>query len=70
MKVQCLLSFVKYEYQKVCPSLQWDGQRHLCVWAEEYAKELAIGAGCGSSFFNSWRDDIRDRRGEKNQNVS
>jgi hypothetical protein len=64
MKAQCGLSFVKYGYQKVCPALQWDGRRHVCVWAKEHARDLAIGGGCCSSLFNSWRDDIRDRRGE------
>jgi hypothetical protein len=47
--------------KNICPALQWNGKRHICIWANEYKQELAIGAGCCVSLFNSWRDELKNR---------
>lgn len=55
-----------------CPSLVWNGKRHICklmeipgTLGENYRKELHTGAGCSSNL-NSWRrEPLQDRTGSK-----
>ena len=54
------------EAKEPCPSLVWDGHRYWCgvvlstegAAREKLVENMAIGAGCGSSMFNSWRETI------------
>jgi hypothetical protein len=46
-----------------CEALIWNGSRHLCHLVVEdpdvFGKLLAIGAGCSSSLFNSYRENVK-----------
>jgi len=64
LKTQCILSVEMYGPQETCPALSWNGLRHVCEHAKTHETDLAIGAGCCASLFNSWRDDIHDRISE------
>lgn len=54
---------------KLCPALQWDGERHRCALMDlpgdlglNFRKELHAGAGCCSNL-NTWRKEpLQDRR--------
>lgn len=59
-----------------CPELQWDGSRHVCRLMTlpdplgfEFRQELYAGEGCCASLFNSWRDELKDRRPPKKKEV-
>lgn len=44
-----------------CRSLKWDGEKWRCVALKvnpQYYRELAVGAGCSSSLFNTDREKI------------
>ena len=66
----CELAYQVHGDIKDCPSLKWNGVRHICEIVasdpEKYARYDnyavdGIGSGCSSSLFNMWREDIRDR---------
>lgn len=67
-KAQCIISIRIYGRTRRCPSLRWNGQRHVCVLMldqnllyQQYRKELGEGLGCCSSL-NSWRSEpLKDR---------
>lgn len=76
MQAPCICSQMYYAgaYQP-CPALKWDAEadRHWCVLVLQSDKsdlkfmptiraDLGIGSGCCSGL-NTWRNDIRDRRG-------
>lgn len=74
VKSQCIFSVEAHgrlQPGKVCPSLLWNGERHLCElmqeglgkFTDEYVKRtLAEGEGCCSPL-NSWRrEPLKDRR--------
>jgi len=70
MKAPCAASSRLYPGVTHCPQLVWsdDLSRYLCKLAllpgevgERYRKELAINAGCSSSLFNTWREDVHKR---------
>lgn len=55
---------------KKCPYLLWkkEEKKYRCdlmlfpgPLGEEYRKELHAGAGCSSTLFNDWRDDVKER---------
>ena len=54
-----------------CPSLRWNGERHVCglimdadrVEADRLKKSLSIGAGCCAPLFNNWRKVVKNRIG-------
>jgi hypothetical protein len=52
-----------------CEALKWDGTRHRCLFyldnPEVIGDILAIGWGCSSSLFNSYREEIRDLTGTR-----
>jgi hypothetical protein len=60
-----------YGLDKPCKGLVWDEEqgRHLCKLMLEatgqlrefIGKGLAIGGGCSSSLFNTWREELRCR---------
>jgi hypothetical protein len=70
-KVTCLFGAEVYGAQSPCPGLVWDEEagRHFCKlllestgWPHEFLGEgLAIGAGCSSALFNTWRKDLQCR---------
>lgn len=67
-KAQCIISIHLYGKSQKCPSLKWNGERHICnlmiddtLLSRQYRKELGIGLGCCSSL-NSWRNEpLKDR---------
>lgn len=69
-KAQCALSSNLFGIRPICPALNWNGKRHLCllmttdtmrgVPAREIRERLYEGAGCCSPL-NTWRRDIKDR---------
>ena len=63
--VQCIISVRIHGYQKVCPSLKWDGKRYRCDQAIEYKYTLGIGKGCCSPLHNSYRQLMIDGKGEQ-----
>jgi len=61
-----------------CPQLQWidEENKYRCELmrfggqlGEFYRKELHAGAGCCSSLFNSWRQDVRKRHSIHDNNL-
>lgn len=78
MKTICAAGERIYGPVKQCPSLIWDenAKRHYCELVmkpgeigERYRKELFIGAGCSSSLFNDWRENIQDRTGKTKNEI-
>lgn len=50
----------------VCPSLAWNGSRHICLLmtgekGDEWKKALGAGIGCSSNM-NSWRREPLQKR--------
>jgi hypothetical protein len=69
-KVQCGVSLRLHGFvdNNICPSLHWNGVRHVCKAVLEnpaYKEDLSIGAGCSSPMLNSWREDIKNRIDDK-----
>lgn len=72
-KATCPLGAQVYGVKFPCSGLVWNKAkgRHLCKLLLEskgqlrkfIAEGLAIGAGCSSSLFNTWREDLRNRTG-------
>lgn len=44
-----------------CPGLVKVGVQYRCTIAERYSEEMAIGAGCSSTLFNTVRDEMIER---------
>lgn len=68
-KAKCWNALREHGYgDEVCPSLKWDGERHVCALmglpgdeGEAYRKDLFAGEGCCSPN-NSWRrEPLKDR---------
>lgn len=62
----CAHSMNKYFVAHPCPALEWDGERYRCADVEELrlSGACAIGAGCSSTLFNTWRGSKIQRRPE------
>jgi len=60
----CVLGMLRYGADRPCPELQFDGRRFWCTLItgavapekQRLSSELAIGAGCSSSLFNTQRE--------------
>ena len=61
IKVQCAISHHNFGSQKRCSALKWNGVRYICELAEKHHTDLAIDAGCSSTLFNEWREEIKER---------
>lgn len=59
--VQCSSSVIKYGVQDLCPALYWNGKKYRCRDVKEVKRFVAIGGGCPSTLFNTWRDDVKER---------
>jgi hypothetical protein len=66
MKIPCTLSQFRYECHEPCPALYWADGRYWCSWVNPKDSivmyGLAIGRGCCSSLFNTYRNDMLDWR--------
>ena len=68
----CEESHRRYGYRRRCPDLRWDAAagRYLCglmlnpEQGEAVRRSQHAGQGCYAPL-NSWRDDVRNRDGEK-----
>lgn len=58
-----------WDLETGCNALRWDGKRHLCQFylddPETVSLILAIGWGCSSSLFNSYREKVRNLVGTR-----
>lgn len=61
---QCVPSVMVYNIKERCPDLIWNGSRYICRLIDKIPdmnKVLAIGEGCCSPLFNTWRTNVTER---------
>lgn len=73
IKTPCDAARRLYPNVKVCPQLQWHGDRYMCglmliagPLGDDYRRELHAGAGCCCAL-NSWRKDVKRREPQLNR---
>lgn len=62
LTAMCVRGCIEYGVHKRCPGLIWNGGRYWCnlVLSKPILRDdIAIGAGCCSTMFNTYRDIIR-----------
>jgi len=72
-KTQCLTGQWTYGEHNRCPGLVWEGARYECRLISAAVLEgnsarlddMAVGGGCGSTLFNSWRLAIKELQSAK-----